>query len=363
MQLLSGAVTLYLFSFEDGFSAFRTVAIWVTLLAIIAFAVLAVALKGERRGKFIKAYLKCAVVYAVLLGAAFFTYATVLSGKDGEFLPILFWPICALILTLTAFIGGMLLTKSKPVRVILGVAVGAAFVAVIVCMTLHFTSGDAADMNWITNDDVNTLPLILCALLLTAAVIGVCFAVDKTPFTFDTRSISYAAVCVAMSFALSYLRVMKLPQGGSITIASLVPVLLYARLFGARKGLFAGAIYGLLQAVQDPYIIHPAQFILDYPLAFSCVGLAGIVNAVPALNSRPRLAFAVGGVLAGVGRFIMHYLSGVFAFAAFADGNPYIYSLVYQAGYVLPDIAIAIIVGVIISGSAAMNRLAKSVNK
>lgn len=124
-----------------------------------------------------------------------------------------------------------------------------------------------------------------------------------------------------MSFALSYLRIVKMPQGGSITLASLLPLMIYSYMFGTKKGVFAGMIYGLLQALQDTYILHPAQFVLDYPLAFAGIGLAGMFAKTKALEKLPQLQFALGAVVAGVARFLMHFLSGIFAFGAFAPGK------------------------------------------
>ena len=66
-----------------------------------------------------------------------------------------------------------------------------------------------------------------------------------------------------MSFALSYVRIFRLPMGGSITFASMLPFMLYSYMYGTKKGVLAGLVYGVLQAVQDPWIIHPAQFALD----------------------------------------------------------------------------------------------------
>ena len=166
-----------------------------------------------------------------------------------------------------------------------------------------------------------------------------------------------------MSFALSYLRIVKMPQGGSITVASLLPLMIYSCMFGARKGMFAGMIYGLLQALQDFYLIHPAQFLLDYPVAFACIGVAGIFTRVASLDKLPQLQFALGAIVAGLARFLMHFLSGVFAFGSFAgDQNPYLYSLAYQAGYVLPDVAIVIVVGIFVFSSASFVRLVRRYN-
>ena len=110
---------------------------------------------------------------------------------------------------------------------------------------------------------------------------------------FDSRTISYAAVCIAMSFALSYLAPIHLPYGGSVTIASLLPLMIYSYMFGVRKGVFAGAIYGLLQVIRTrgSCTLHNP---FDYPIAFAGIGLAGMFRGVHALDKAPQVKFLLG---------------------------------------------------------------------
>lgn len=352
LLLEKSAYTWYLFDFSTPFSIFMAVAIWLTIALVLAFVVAMLTLKGGAKAIFFKVSRVFTICYAVALSVTFLGFELSEMGKNGEFLLILFLPISLFIVAIGGSAVALCVKKTKPVVVACAIACGLAMVAVIVCLAVHFASGDAAEMNWITNEQVEGIALILSAVVATALVVLVAFLCDKGDKGFDTKSISYASVCIAMSFALSYLRIVKMPQGGSITIASLLPLMIYSYMFGTKKGLFAGMVYGLLQALQDPYIIHPAQFILDYPVAFACIGLSGIFAKNEKLASLPQISFALGAILAGLMRFAMHYLSGVFAFSAFAGGqNPYIYSLGYQAAYVFPDIAIAVAVGILVFSS------------
>jgi thiamine transporter len=89
--------------------------------------------------------------------------------------------------------------------------------------------------------------------------------------------------------------------------------------------------------VVEPYIFHPAQVLLDYPLAFGALGLAGF------FQKRPLI-----GVVAGItGRFLMHFVSGVVFFGIYApEGmNPLVYSAIYNGSYLIPELVIS---GVII---------------
>lgn len=351
-SLLADPAKWYFLRFDSPLNAVRSVAIWLTLALLVAFIVCAALLKGEKRARFLKIGLISAVVYACLLGAAYL----VLSFAEDGIKKILFIPLLVLLAAIAANAVALSLKRSKATYIAAGATVGAALIATLVCIGIYFASGQGATDSYLPNgnDDVNSPALYVCAALLIAAVVAAAlFFGRKDKKGFDSKSVTYAAICIAMSFALSYLRIVKMPQGGSITIASLLPLMLYSFMFGTKKGVFAGLIYGVLQAFQDPAIVHPAQFLLDYPVAFACIGLSGMFAKTKALEKLPQVQFALGGVVAGLARLLMHFVSGIFAFGAFApEGTPVaLYSFLYQAGYVLPDIAIVIVAGVLVLSS------------
>lgn len=342
--------TWYFTAFDTPLNAVRAVAIWLTFALLIAYLVCSFALKTDRRKQFQRIVRPIFITYVCALCSLFLILT---FWEDGVEL-ILFIPLLILLsmVALSAVI--LALHRTKALYFSLGIAVGCAFIATLICMGIHFSSGKAAENNWLTNEDVQSAALYLTSgLSIALLVILAIFGERKGKKNFDSKSITYAAICIAMSFTLSFLRLVRLPQGGSITPASLLPLMVYAYMFGVRKGIFAGFIYGLLQAFQDPTVLHPAQFLLDYPVAFAWMGLAGLLSHVESLHKYPQAQFVIGGILAGLGRFAMHFLSGTFAFGAFApEGTPAaLYSLIYQAGYVLPDLAIAIAVGVVLFSS------------
>ena len=131
-----------------------------------------------------------------------------------------------------------------------------------------------------------------------------------------------------------------------------------------KKGLLVGVVYGLLQAVQDPYIIHPAQFLLDYPLAFSLTGFAGILTYTKVLDKSPQVKFSFSVIIGGTFRFISHLLAGTFAFGAYSleSGlSPFIYSLAYNT-YVFVDIALVLIVGIAVFSSKTFKKEVERLN-
>ena len=199
------------------------------------------------------------------------------------------------------------------------------------------------------------VPLSIALIIL---IVTLAFVFDKTASKNDTKSLTYAGICVAIAFALSYVKFFDGPQGSSVTLASMLPIMLYAYLFGAKKGVLVGAVYGILQCLQDPQIYQPLQVLLDYPIAFSALGLAGLFKGRKIFNGNRILGFALGIILAGTLRFTAHLISGYFVFYSFAEwsssavlqSSPFLYSLVVNSA-VLIDTVIDVIVGALLFSS------------
>jgi thiamine transporter len=149
----------------------------------------------------------------------------------------------------------------------------------------------------------------------------------------NPRVLAEMAIFVALATALSFVIVYTLPQGGSITAASMVPIIWLALRRGPKVGIAAGVLYGIIQFIILPYAIDPVQVLLDYPLAFGILGVAGFF-----LN-RPMLGSSIGIA----GRFLMHFIAGVVYWApVYAPTlNPYEYSAVYNGSYLLPELVIS----------------------
>ncbi|HEU4846720.1 MAG TPA: energy-coupled thiamine transporter ThiT [Rubrobacteraceae bacterium] len=158
----------------------------------------------------------------------------------------------------------------------------------------------------------------------------------------DTRVLAEAALAIALAFVLGLIKVFHMPFGGSISL-EMVPLILLALRQGPAVGIVAGAAYGLLNFAIDPIALHPVQVIFDYPLAFGALGLAGFF--------KPTVRGAIlGTIVAVLARFLCHFVSGVVFFASYApEGwNPYLYSAAYNAGYLVPSLAIALVVVVVL---------------
>jgi thiamine transporter len=173
------------------------------------------------------------------------------------------------------------------------------------------------------------------------------------------RALALGALCIALSFVLSCIRLYRMPQGGSITPASMLPLIAFAFAYGAGPGMLVGLAYGLLQLLQGADIVHPLQMLLDYPLAFAMVGLAGLARRLSA--RRGKGALAVGVVLATLGRLLCATLSGWVFFASYAPQgqSPFLYSLVYNASYLGPDALVCALLAMVPGVRQSVLRLAQ----
>ncbi|MBF4695047.1 energy-coupled thiamine transporter ThiT [Fusibacter ferrireducens] len=150
------------------------------------------------------------------------------------------------------------------------------------------------------------------------------------------------AMMIAIATVLSFIKVWEMPYGGSVTAGSMVPILIYAYRWGGAQGILAGAVYGIIQFMIEPFAAHPISVLLDYPIAFGVLGIMGFV----AHKSKDIKRIFLGVIVAILGRFIAHFLSGVIFFATFApDGmSPALYSVEYNASYLVPEMVISMVV-------------------
>jgi thiamine transporter len=161
---------------------------------------------------------------------------------------------------------------------------------------------------------------------------------------------------VALFAVVQYLGV-RLPinfAGGSVSLGML-PIVVLALRRGPVLGMAVGATCGVVDGVLiEPYFVHWAQIVLDYPVAFGAVGLAGLMSA-PARAAASKLGLLAGvaataAVIGGAGRFVAHWASGTIFFAANApEGQPaWLYSIIYNATYLIPStIAVAVLAAVV----------------
>lgn len=159
-----------------------------------------------------------------------------------------------------------------------------------------------------------------------------------------------AGIMVALAFILSRIKIYQSPNGGSVTAGSMIPILIFAMRWGVGPGVIAGGLFGLLKLMMGGYVFTPMQAILEYPVAFGILGLAGISHKLMVRKNMNYLFSTIFPIFLAIGgRFICHFLAGIIFFSANTGGqHPAIFSLIYQSTYLVPEFIIsAILISII----------------
>lgn len=167
---------------------------------------------------------------------------------------------------------------------------------------------------------------------------------------FSSRLIAHIAIVVAMATILDFFKIFKLPNGGSATIASMLPIVLLSIIYGPVIGVFTGFVYSLLNfVIGSPYILHPIQVLFDYTLPFMAIGLSGF------FKNNKYLAIGVGFL----GMFICNFIAGVVFWGSTAPEGmaPIVYSFLYNGTYNLVNCLICCGVASVINVKDLTKRL------
>ena len=167
---------------------------------------------------------------------------------------------------------------------------------------------------------VNTIMLIICLIPIGYYLLNI------KKFKLDTKTMIMISLFAACSVVLSKIKLIQYPQGGGIDLLSSLPILMIGLLYGPITGMTCGLIAGLIGLMGSAYIIHPAQFLLDYILPTMLLGLSGLFGC----NNKKNIF--IGCLLAVILKNIAHILSGCIYFGEYAwEGwNPLAYSIVYN---------------------------------
>ncbi|WP_282926558.1 energy-coupled thiamine transporter ThiT [Helcococcus kunzii] len=159
---------------------------------------------------------------------------------------------------------------------------------------------------------------------------------------FSLQMIVEGGIMLALAYVLNMFKLYTMPQGGDISL-SMLPIMIFAIRWGGIQGFILGILYGILKLIVDPYVIHPAQLILDYPLPSAFVGLSGISFLKDKKEFRGYLPMIV---IAYALKFVAHYLSGLIFFPEYAPKgmSPAYYSFIYNITYLGPELLLFIIV-------------------
>lgn len=175
------------------------------------------------------------------------------------------------------------------------------------------------------------------------------------------KQLTICAMCIALGFVTSYITLIKMPFGGTITLCSMLFIVLAGYFYGIKTGLCVGFVYGILQFIQDPYVLSFFQVCCDYLLAFMALGLAGVFV-------KKKNGLIKGYIVAIVARGLFHTLGGYLYWMDYMPDNfpesiAFSYPLVYNFSYILGEAIITLIIISLPPVKAALQQIKKMVSE
>lgn len=168
--------------------------------------------------------------------------------------------------------------------------------------------------------------MINFSIVLVSVVISCLYLVDLKKHKLNIRTMVPIAMLTALSYILHMIQFIKYPQGGGITLLSMMPIMLLSLLYGRVAGVTGGLILGLFKLLNGGFIIHPLQLLLDYIFSNMAVGLAGV------FGNDKKIKIIWGCLLASSLSVFISIISGVVFFSQYAPPgmNVWVYSFIYN---------------------------------
>ena len=171
----------------------------------------------------------------------------------------------------------------------------------------------------------------------------------------SAKKLTFCAMCIALAYALSYVKLFKMPWGGSITLCSMLFVILTAYWYGAGTGIMVGVVYGIFQFIQEPYFLTFLQVCLDYLFAFGALGIAGFF-------SKGKHGLQIGYIAGVIGRGVFASLAGYIYWMEYMPDNfprslSAVYPIAYNFAYLIVEAAITLIIISIPAVNDALKRV------
>ncbi|NLJ96068.1 MAG: proton-coupled thiamine transporter YuaJ [Clostridiales bacterium] len=178
------------------------------------------------------------------------------------------------------------------------------------------------------------LALLIIIILLFVALL----ALSGNKAKLNAKQVAFSSVAMTLAVVTSVFTVYEFPFGGSITLFRMFFICFIGYLYGTKVGIITGVAYGILDFILKPYAVTLIQPLLDYPIAFGCLGLAGVF-------SKSKYGIIKGYLLGVGGRYICHVLTGIIYFNEYAGGkNVIVYSLTYNASYIVPEAILTLLI-------------------
>ena len=166
----------------------------------------------------------------------------------------------------------------------------------------------------------------------------------------STRTLAENAILIAVATVLSLFAVFKLPNGGSVTIGSMIPIILLSIKYPLRWSLTAAFAYSLIQMLSgffappvENILYYTIMILLDYIIAFCVLCLSGPIYRKISSRMSARFSIITAAIICFILRFISHFLSGIIIWGYYAsEGQPvWLYSLLYNGSYMICECLIS----------------------
>ncbi len=183
--------------------------------------------------------------------------------------------------------------------------------------------------------------LCVAAIVLLVLAAGV-LTRGREKRALSTRQIVFCGAAMALAFVTSYIKLFPLPYGGSATLFSMLFICLIGNWYGLKAGILTGLAYGILQFLQEPFVLSPFQVCCDYVFAFAGLGMAGaFANSRNGLVKGYILGILVRGAFHSLGGYLywMDYMP-----ESFPQALTKVYPLVYNYSYILAEGVLTLIV-------------------
>lgn len=174
----------------------------------------------------------------------------------------------------------------------------------------------------------------------------------------NLQALTESALLISLAVILSFLKLISMPYGGSVTLASLLPIAIISYRHGIKNGVFSATVYAAIQQILDLSLLSYATswksviaiIVLDYLLAFAVAGIAGIFRR-PIQNQ--TLALTLGCFLVSLCRYACHVISGatVWAGLSIPTEAALSFSFAYNATYMIPETIVLLVTTIYIASN------------
>ena len=175
---------------------------------------------------------------------------------------------------------------------------------------------------------------------------------------FSAKVIAFSALAIALATVIATFVKFKGPfwfNGGSITLFSMLMICMIGYWYGPVIGLISAFAYSILQFITGPYVLHPVQVILDYPLAFTALGLSGFFY-------KKKNGLLIGFIVGASVRLLFHCISGAIFYTEYLGSamdklSALLTGVVYNMSYIVPEMILTIILISLPQVKNAINRV------